>query len=162
MNKPQPRELVIDIEYEIAAPVDDVFAFICNPENDKHWQSSFDSIKMHNPDTPLGVGTTYTIHFRFLSRKLHFDSLITGYDINKRYTYETTSGSLPFKGVFEFTPTAKGTLVKWHFAAIPGKFFGIIPKSLIKKSMEKRVWEDVEGLKRYFNEKRHIEQLATA
>ena len=48
----------IEVSAVIDRPVEDVFAFMSNPENDPQWQSDTAETKITSQG-PMGVGTTY-------------------------------------------------------------------------------------------------------
>jgi len=146
------KEITIEHNYLLEASSEEVFNYLSNPLNDYLWQSSCDDVTMKDANEPLGAGVEYTIHFGFLSRKLHFQAHITTFEPNKAYGYEALSGPMPYRGHYEFTEAPEGVQVKWFFTAIPGKFFGIIPKSLIKKTMLKKTTEDIARLQDMFRQ----------
>lgn len=149
-NKGSSKEIAIEHSYLLKANIADVFNYLSNPENDDSWQSSCDKVTMNNANETITVGTKYTIHFSFLSRKMQFEAHVSEYKPYSAYGYESLEGPMPYRGRYDFTQVPEGVAVKWYFTAIPGKFFGIIPKSLIKKTILKKTTEDIERLQAMF------------
>jgi len=144
------KEITMEKEYVLKAPLAEVYAFLSNPENDDIWQGSCDRVEMQQPGEPVVAGSKYNIHFSFLSRKMSFEAEVSEYEFEKSYGYQSTEGPMPYEGRYVFTETDQGVHVHWTFGATPGKFFGIIPKALIRKTMDKKVLEDIERLQQHF------------
>ena len=138
--------IVVELEYILNAPVEDVFKFIGNPENDSQWQSSCDFVELLEPTDSVRSGTQYDIGFSFLTRKMRFQAEVTKYVPCSEYGYRSLSGPMLYEGCYKLEKDNDCTRVNWRFEAVPGKFFGIIPRSVIKKTLQKRVTEDVKSL----------------
>lgn len=136
----------VEYSYLVNSPVDFVFSYISNPLNDQYWQASCLRVELEEPGVPLGEGSQYAIHFQFLGRDMPFTSVITDYEPFQRYGYETLSGPMHFKGSYRFTPLGHSTQIDWTFESEPGGFFGIIPRSLLKKVLAKQVEGDIARL----------------
>lgn len=148
----QSKEITIVLDYTLPGTIEEVYQYLANPKNDEDWQSSCDKVTLKNPDAPIQQGTEYIIHFSFLSRKMNFEAQVSEFELNKRYAYETLSGPLRYKGYYQFEADGDEVKIHWVFTAIPGKFFGIIPHNLIRKTLIKRVSEDVERLQANFKQ----------
>lgn len=156
----QSKEITVVLDYSLPGTIDEVYQYLANPVNDEEWQSSCDKVTLKNPDAPIQQGTEYIIHFAFLSRKMNFEAQVSEYEKNKRYAYETLSGPLRYQGHYTFEPTESEVKIHWVFTATPGKFFGIIPHNLIRKTLIKRVSEDVERLKERFSSWQQVKKAS--
>jgi hypothetical protein len=80
----------------INRPLEEVFAFVSNVENDPPWSSATDF--QQTSDGPIGVGTTFRQRDRFLGRHvdLHFE--VVGYDMNRSITLKSNSALLSLEG----------------------------------------------------------------
>ena len=136
------NNIVLNREYYVDSPVSDVFAFVSDPMNDALWQSSCDSVKMIS-DYPVIAGCKYEIGFSFLSRKMSFTAEVIEYKKDERYGYRSLNGPLMYVGSYELKAHSDGTLVNWSFDADPGKYFGILPSSIVEKAMAKKIDEDI-------------------
>ncbi len=91
----------------INRPVDEVFEFLANSENDPQWQSGAQEV-MKTSEGPIGVGTTFTTVSRLLGRRLESTVEYTAYEPNKRLAGKATSGPIPFQFETTFEPAAEG------------------------------------------------------
>lgn len=152
MNRLDSKVIEITMDYEIEGSMMEVFNFLANPENDALWQSSCDTVALDEPDKQVAAGSQYTIGFSFLSRRMHFQAEVTDCLFGERYGYRSLNGPMSYEGGYRFTERDNSVFIEWFFRAVPGKFFGIIPQSLIKKTMIKKVSEDIERLQQTFRE----------
>jgi carbon monoxide dehydrogenase subunit G len=74
----------------INQPVERVFAFVSDFENDPLW-SGVAEVRRISPD-PLGAGTTFQLRQRFLGRHLDVVLEVIRYEPNRVITVKTTSG----------------------------------------------------------------------
>src|ERR1700681_3297102 len=80
----------------INRPVDQVFAFVSDLENDPPWTSV---AEMHRSSKgPIGVGTTFRQRARILGVRLDLFLEVVGYEMNHSITLKTISGVLSFEG----------------------------------------------------------------
>jgi uncharacterized membrane protein len=135
----------VEHQHTIHAPVEVVFEFIAQPQNDAQWQSSCDRVQLKS-DGRVGPGTEYRIDFRFLSREMTFEARVEDYRPGESYGYRTLSGPLEYRGQYRFSQVPEGTRLHWVFEAEPGRFFGLIPASLLKKVLTKQVESDLKRL----------------
>ena len=88
----------------INRPLEEVFAFVSNVENDPPWSSATQF--RQTSDGPIGVGTTFRQRDRFLGRHvdLHFE--VVGYDMNHSITLKSDSALLSLEGTRIVEPLA--------------------------------------------------------
>jgi uncharacterized protein YndB with AHSA1/START domain len=90
----------------IARPVDTVFAFFTDPDNDPKWRPAVKEIKA---DGPPSVGAT--IHQVVAGpggRGIPADIEITGYEPNARYAFKVVAGPVRPRGEMRFAATPEG------------------------------------------------------
>ena len=92
----------------INRPIEEVFAFVGDQTNARHWQSGVVEVR-RTTDGPLRVGTTYTFVRNFMGRKMEASNEYTVYEPNKRITFKSTSGPVRFEASYLFESTAEGT-----------------------------------------------------
>jgi carbon monoxide dehydrogenase subunit G len=80
----------------INRPLQDVFAFISDMENDPPWTSATE-VRRTSPG-PLGIGTTFRQKARFLGRNLELPFEVVGYEPNHSIAVTATSGILSLEG----------------------------------------------------------------
>ena len=73
----------------INQPAERVFAFVSDFENDPPW-SGVSQVRRASPG-PVGVGTTFQVHQRFLGRHLDVELEVVRYEPNRVITVKTTS-----------------------------------------------------------------------
>jgi uncharacterized membrane protein len=133
---------MIFAEYFFHLPISPsvAFSYLANPENDPHWQSSCVSAKLSGATVQVGGG--YHIVFNFLGRKMEFECEVTQVQPDSEYAFKVLKGSFHYEGRYSFSPHANGTQVHWQFSAEPGKFFGILPASLLRKVLISQIEKD--------------------
>jgi uncharacterized protein YndB with AHSA1/START domain len=80
----------------INRPVDRVFAFVSDLENDPPWSGAAEMRR--TSAGPLGIGSTFRQRDRFLGRSLDLILEVVGYEPNHKITLKTSSGFLSFTG----------------------------------------------------------------
>jgi uncharacterized membrane protein len=130
----------------INRPIDEVFEFMANSENDPQWQSSAQEV-MKTSEGPTGVGTTYTSVNRFLGRRLEATFEYTAYEPNKRVAGKATSGPILFQFENTFEPAAEGgTKVTVSSEGDAGGFFKLA-EPVIARMLQRQVDTDTANLK---------------
>jgi hypothetical protein len=119
---------------------------LSNPGNDAEWQASCVSAKLLGPVPEPGC--RYEIVFSFLGRKMQFVGEITQLEPDQDYAFKVVEGSFYYEGRYTLRPHPVGTQVHWQFAADPGKFFGILPASLLRKVLISQIEKDAVTLAR--------------
>ena len=100
---------MIKIENSIVInrPVDEIFEFMANSENNPQWQSGTQEVRKTS-EGPIGVGTTFTSVSQLLGKRLESVVEYTAYEPNKRVAGKVTSGPVPFQFETTFEPAAEG------------------------------------------------------
>ncbi len=136
----------IETSVVINRPIDEVFEFMANSENDPQWQSGAQEV-MKTSEGPTGVGTTYTTVSRFLGRRLEATVEYTAYEPNKRVAIKATSGPIPFQSETTFEPAAGGgTKVTNNGEGDAGGFFKLA-EPLVARMLKRQFDTDTANLK---------------
>ncbi len=100
----------IEHSVQIAAPLQEVFAFVSNPLNDPKWETTL--LSGQSPGSPEEAGSKLT-HLRkvLLGPRFEATAEITGLEPNSRIDVRGTSGPLPFEGSWTFEPAGESTRV---------------------------------------------------
>ncbi len=121
-----------------------LYAYLSNPANERHWQSSCVDAEL------LGAlpapGCRYRIVFSFLGRRMPFTGEITHLEPEREYAFRVVEGPFHYEGRYSLRPHPDGTELHWQFAAEPGKFFGVVPVSLVRKVLLSQVEKDLANL----------------
>lgn len=126
--------------YTLPATPAQVFAYVSNPARDSEWQASCVSAELLGAEP--AVGCRYNIVFNFLGRKMHFIGEIVRREPYSECAFKVIEGSFHYEGSYSLRPVADGTEVHWKFAAEPGKFFGILPTSVLRKVLVSQIEKD--------------------
>ncbi len=86
----------------------EVFAFVCDPTNDRRWRTGVVEGGLSS-DGPIGVGTTGYAKARQGTREIRADWRVTEYEENRRVSWTFLSGPLAGGGGYRVTPSADGT-----------------------------------------------------
>jgi uncharacterized protein YndB with AHSA1/START domain len=121
----------------INRPVEDVFAFMSNPENDPQWQSETTETEITSQG-PIGVGTTYLDVTHFLGRRIESIYEFTEYEINKKLSLKTTSGPIPIEATITYESVENGTKVNFSARGEAGGFFKLAEPLVAR--MAQRSW----------------------
>ena len=106
----------------INRPVDEVFAFLANPENEMLWNQSTQKSEQTS-EGPMGVGTTVNIVTRFLGQSIDSTWEVTEYEVNRRRGIKSTSGPMPFEFAQTFESVEGGTKLTGTGQIEAGGFF---------------------------------------
>ena len=105
----------------INRPLEEVFAFLSDLENNLKWRSGMIEAKKTSTG-PIGVGTTYRMINNFFGRQVEGEAVVTEYEPNRKYATMNKSG-LPIKTRRTFEPVEGGTRVTFSVETELGKFF---------------------------------------
>jgi carbon monoxide dehydrogenase subunit G len=133
--------IIVEQQHQLNVSQEQVFEYLSQPENDSEWQAACKEVR-RDPGT-VGVGCRYAIWFSFLGREMVFENEIVEFQPYKRFAYRTLSGPIHFRGQYRFEAVETGTRIHWAFEADPGRFFGILPQSVLKKVLAKQVHSDL-------------------
>lgn len=128
----------LEFSMVINRPVEAVFAFLCNAENDPKWASGSIEVKKMSQG-PIGVGTTWRSTGKFLGQRMESQSEVTEYEPNRKYAAKVKAGSIPFECRVTFERVGGGTQVNIAFEGEPDSFFKLTEPLLL--SMAKRQFE---------------------
>ncbi len=135
----------LEISTVINRPLEEVFAFLSNPENFPKWVTGSSEVKITSAG-PIGMGTTYRTVLTVLGRRIEGVVEFTEYEPNRSYTMKTKSGPVPVENRVTFERVDGGTRVTQHQVAEPGGFFKLAEPLLVR--MIKRQFEaDAANLK---------------
>lgn len=121
-----------------------LFDYLSNPTNDLHWQAS--CVEARLLDGTTDVDSRYVIVFSFLGRRMNFECQITCVEAPALYTFKVLQGSFLYEGAYSLEEIPGGTRLSWQFDVDPGKFFGILPVSLLRKVLVSQVEKDFSRL----------------
>ncbi len=129
----------VETSVVINRPVEEVFEFMANAENDILWRSGvLESRK--TSQGPMGVGTTEELDSQFLGRRFKSTFDVTAYEPYREIGYKTTSGPLSIKVAYLYDALEGGkTKVTFVLEGEAGGFFKLAEPILM--SMAQRQWQ---------------------
>src|SRR2546428_13632160 len=112
-----------EISTHINRPVAEVFTYLSDPAKLPEWNSVVEEATPS--ETPVKAGTKIQTRARFLGRKIESPSVVSEYELNKRYP---TKSEKPFALTITntFDSEGGGTRVVAIFDGDPGGFFKFV------------------------------------
>lgn len=109
-----------EVSVDIERPVEDVFAFVENPENDSIWRQSMveaevelggeeESDADEGEGGGEGLGATGREIYELLGRQVETTWEITEYEPNHKVAYKSTSGPVEYEGIWTYESVDGGT-----------------------------------------------------
>jgi uncharacterized membrane protein len=135
----------VEVSVVINRPIEEVFAFAANIENNAQWQSGVLEAQVTS-EGPIGVGTTYRYVTQLLGRRIEADGEVTEYESNRKYSFKSTSGPFPIEGGLTCEAAEGGTKVTLVVEADVGGFFKMA-EPLVVRTIKKQFEADVGKLK---------------
>lgn len=100
----------VEYSVEIAAPLQEVFAFVSDPLNDPEWETAL--LSGQTLGSPEAAGSKLTnLRKLLLGPRFEATAEIAGLEPNSRIDVRGASGPLPFEGSWTFEPAGEGTKV---------------------------------------------------
>jgi len=111
-----------EITTHINRPVADVFKYMADPTKLPEWNNIVEEATPS--ETPVRVGTKIQVRARFLGRKIDSPTLVTEYELNKRFTNKSEK-PFPLSVTNIFEAEGGGTKLTSQFETDAGGFFKI-------------------------------------
>jgi uncharacterized membrane protein len=136
----QEHNVVID------RPINEVFAFITDPNNDSLWQAWTLETEQIS-EGPLDVGSTLRSTAKMLGRRIEVTMEVTENDPPHRQCARTTSGPIPATGCYQLEPVDGGsTRFRQTFEGEVGGFFRLA-EPLVGRAIGRQSEADMATLK---------------
>ena len=135
----------------INQPIEKVFEYVSDIARSKEWQEDLIEAKKTS-EGPTGVGTTFTYVRQLLGRKVEAPGQITEYVPNRRWTIESKSGPLQFKGTYALEPGEMGTTMTFSYEGEAGGFFKLA-EGVLASTVKKQTQGDFGRLKELLESK---------
>ncbi len=100
----------VEYSVEIAAPLQEVFAFVSDPLNDPEWETALLSGQTLGSREAADSKLT-NLRKLLLGPRFEATAEIAGLEPNSRIDVRGASGPLPFEGSWTFEPAGEGTKV---------------------------------------------------
>jgi uncharacterized membrane protein len=131
----------------INQPADEVFRFFADAANNPLWQSGMRSCTWTS-EPPIGVGSTYEQHARFMGKNVRSTFVVTVYEPGRRITIKSVESTFPIEVDRAVAPTGpescRVTAVitgrpEGTIAGLVGPFVGRMAQNLIDRDYDRLV-----------------------
>ena len=112
-----------EVSFIVARPVEEVFAFLSDFENNLKWRASQVEVEKTS-DGPIGIGTTYRLVNNVLGRRVELGATVVEFEPNRRFA-SRDDGPIPVEAQRIFESVERGTRVTLIVKADPGGLFKI-------------------------------------
>ena len=129
----------------IQQPIEKVFAFATNLDNNARWQTDVLETKQTSKG-PFGRGATYYCANKFLGKRIETRGFIRDYEPDRYCFYKITSGDVTGETRFVFEPVDGGTRFTTS-GEIDLGFFKLL-RSVVARKARKQLENDLKKLKR--------------
>jgi len=135
----------IELSFVINRPIEDVFAYLANLENDAEWRREWVEANKTSQG-PLGVGATFRLDGEMLGRRIPTVYEVIEYEPNRTAAWKAVSGPLPltFRRIFE--GVEGGTQVTNRYEAELHGFLKLV-KPLLMNMGKRQLDGDIPRLK---------------
>ena len=125
----------VETSIEINKPVEDVFAFTTNAENNAKWQDGVVESRVSN-QTPEMVGTVITDVRQLFGRKMESELQVMSYEPNKKVVLKIIKGPVEMEITQMYEAVDGGTKISVRMEGEPGGFFKLVGGALEKQMVE--------------------------
>jgi hypothetical protein len=130
----------------IERPIEEVFAYITDANNDSLWQSASLETEQTS-EGAVGVGTTYRNVSKFLGRRIEATFEVTEHEPPRKQCIRVTSGPIPAVGCYLLEPADSGsTRFTQNIEADVGGFFRLA-EPLVARAFRRSMQADMATLK---------------
>lgn len=129
----------------ISRPVEEVFEFVNNPENDPLWQSSMLESEQTSEGS-MGVGTTLRGVAQLVGQRIEWTAEVTEWEPNRKVTNEVSGGPLSAEQSLTFEAVEGGTKFTLVLEGETGSFFRLAEPIAIRM-LQRDTESDLANLK---------------
>jgi uncharacterized protein YndB with AHSA1/START domain len=135
----------IETSVVINRPIEEVFRFTTNPENDARWQSGVLESGLVG-DGPAGVGAQTREVRKFLGRRMESTAVVTEYEPNAKVAFKSTSGPVQYEARYVYEQVQGGTKLTLIGEADTAGVFKLA-EGLVMRQFEKEMQAALAALK---------------
>ena len=112
----------LDLGILIDKPVQDVFAFVTNPNNMSKWNSAVVSMQQITPGA-VGVGTKFKNVGEMLGRRIEGEMQVVAFEPDSKYGFQMNAGPMQVNVVLTFKTVGTGTKINLNAQGNPAGVF---------------------------------------
>ena len=139
-------DLHVQESVEVGRPVDEVFAYLSDPENTKEWSATVMDVRQDTPGPLEGVGDRFVLSQKFLGRSIQAPQEVVAFEPGRSYTLRTIEGPIQMTASWACEPSAGGTSVTATFDGNAGTFFTLVGP-ILERAVRRQLRSDLETLK---------------
>lgn len=131
----------LDLSTLIDRPMQDVFAFVANPNNMPKWNSAVVSLEQITPGA-VGVGTKFKNVGEMMGRRIEGEMQVTAYEPDSKCGFQVNAGPMQVNLTLAFKPVGTGTKVSLNAQGNPAGIFKIaegVMAGRVKTMMEENL-----------------------
>jgi uncharacterized protein YndB with AHSA1/START domain len=129
----------------INRPIEEVFAFLTNPDKAPQWQGLILESKQTS-EGKVDMGTTGQVVSQFLGRRIESTWEVTEYELNRKASFKTTSGPFPYTNSATLESVDEGTEVTLMAEYEVGGFFKLA-EPIVARMAQRQADTDYANLK---------------
>lgn len=134
----------VTAEIDIDAPVDQVFSYVTDPQNQVNWVQAVSDIQ--DVSGSPGVGQRYTASAHFLGKRFMQTEEVTDFEPNTLYAWRTVKGPVHDVHHFQFEQNDGGTKITVELGVQDLNFLGKLAEPLIVRSARRHQKHSLETL----------------
>ena len=131
----------LDLGTLIDKPVQDVFAFVTNPNNMSKWNSAVVSMQQITPGA-VGVGTKFKNVGEMLGRRIEGEMQVVAFEPDSKYGFQMNAGPMQVNVVLNFKTVGTGTKINLNAQGNPAGVFKLaegVMQGRVKSMMEENL-----------------------
>ena len=131
----------LDLGTLIDKPVQDVFAFVTNPNNMSKWNSAVVSMQQITPGA-VGVGTKFKNVGEMLGRRIEGEMQVVAFEPDAKYGFQMNAGPMQVNVVLTFKTVGTGTKINLNAQGNPAGVFKLaegVMQGRVKSMMEENL-----------------------
>ncbi len=129
----------------VARPIEEVFAYLTNPETIPEWQGSALEARLEG-EGPMRAGSRVIETRKFLGRRLESSMEVAEYEPPRRFAIQASSGPVPFKATNSLSEVDGGTRIDAVIEGEPGGFFRVA-EPLVVRAVERELRSNLATIK---------------
>ena len=129
-----------ETDVRIDRPIEDVFAYVSNPDNFPYWNSAVDAVRESDP------GSTYVMERHLPTGRAVNELQIVTLERPREFAIRTTSGPTPFSYVYRFSADNGDTVVRLDAEVELEGVASLLPQ-LARRAVKKGVDDNFTTLK---------------
>jgi uncharacterized protein YndB with AHSA1/START domain len=139
----------VEAAAEIAAPPEEVFAFLADPANLPSWQTGIVSAERTSPD-PIGVGSTARVVRELGGQRLAVDVAVTAYDPGRRLVLGSSVSGIGVEAELELAPRDGTTDLRFAMTIRAQNIFMAPIEGMVADGAQRDLEDSLKRLKAVF------------